>query len=257
MSMPRRTASRRSSGRANAHEIAGLGLGQPGQHAGDHGEHDCLRLADGKPAQRVAVKFHRPRAPWRFRPARTSTSPPWTMPNSARPGFAANAVLERSAHFSDKSMARRASASGQGSLTHSSNCICDVGPEQILNFHRPLGGQAIGRAVDVGLKRHAILVELSELGERHDLKAAGIGQDRPRPIHELMQAAERRDPLRAWPQHQMIGVGEHDIGAERFHPFRMHRLDGGRRADRHEGRRADRSPRRRDEARARVARHGL
>ena len=31
------------------------------------------------------------------------------------------------------------------------------------------------RAVDVGLKRHAILIELSEFGERHDLKPAGIG----------------------------------------------------------------------------------
>src|SRR5208283_1918465 len=67
-----------------------------------------------------------------------------------------------------------------------------------------------------------------------------------------MEAAQRRDPLRAWPQHEMIGIGEHDIGAERSHPFGMHRLDGGSRANRHEGGCADRSPRRRDESRPRI-----
>ena len=107
------------------------------------------------------------------------------------------------------------------------------------------------RAIDVGLKGHAILIQLSEFGERHDLEPAGIGQDRPRPVHEFMQAAERRDPLRARPQHEMIGVGEHDIGAERLYRFGMHRLDGASRADRHEGRRTDRSAGSCDKSRAR------
>ena len=38
-----------------------------------------------------------------------------------------------------------------------------------------------------------------------------------RPVHEGVQAAERRDALGARPQHQMIGVAEHDIGAGRAH----------------------------------------
>ncbi len=108
-------------------------------------------------------------------------------------------------------------------------------------------------AVDVGLERHAVFVELPELGERHDLEAAGIGQDRPRPIHELMQAAQRRDPLGTWPKHQMIGVGEHNVGAEVFDRLRMHRLDGRGRPYRHEGWRADLTARRRDHPRARIA----
>ena len=78
----------------------------------------------------------------------------------------------------------------------------------------------MARAVDMRLEGHAALVELAQLGERHDLEAAGIGEDRPGPVHEVMQAAERGDALGARAQHQMIGVGEHDIGAERIHILR-------------------------------------
>ena len=115
------------------------------------------------------------------------------------------------------------------------------------------GVSSMPRAVDMRPEGHALLVDLAQLGERHHLEAAGIGQDRPRPVHELMQAAERCDALGAGPQHQVIGVGEHDIGAERLHRLRMHRLDRRRRADRHEGGRADLSARRRDRAGARRA----
>ena len=68
-----------------------------------------------------------------------------------------------------------------------------------------------------------------------------------------MQAAERRDALGAGPQHQMIGVAEHDIGAGRAHVVVVHALDRRLRADRHEGWRAHRAVRRRDFAGARGA----
>ena len=38
---------------------------------------------------------------------------------------------------------------------------------------------------------------LRSCAERHDLEAAGIGQDRVRPVHESVQAAERRDAFGA------------------------------------------------------------
>ena len=60
-----------------------------------------------------------------------------------------------------------------------------------------------------------------------------------RPVHEFVQAAERSDPLRAGAQHQVIGVAEHDVGAELAHLLGIHRLDRRGGADRHEGRRAD------------------
>ena len=59
-----------------------------------------------------------------------------------------------------------------------------------------------------------------------------------RPIHELVQSAELRNPFGARPQHEVIGIGEHDVGSERAHFVGAHRLDGGLGPDRHEGGRA-------------------
>ena len=133
----------------------------------------------------------------------------------------------------------------------------DVGAEQALDLHRPLRRQFVARAVDMRLEDDAALVELAQLGEAHHLEAAGIGEDRMRPVHELVQAAELGDALGARRQHQMIGVGEHDVGAERAHLAGIHRLDRRRGADRHEGGRADRPARRRDRPDARGAVDGV
>ena len=38
------------------------------------------------------------------------------------------------------------------------------------------------------------------------------------PIHELVQATERRNAFRTGPQHEVIGVGEHDVGTARAEP---------------------------------------
>ena len=89
--------------------------------------------------------------------------------------------------------------------------------------------------------------------QRHHLEAAGIGQDRQRPVHERVQAAERGDALGARPQHQMVGVAEHDLGAgcrtaSGIRPFTV-----ALRADRHEGRRLHAAMRRDDLAAARGA----
>ena len=40
------------------------------------------------------------------------------------------------------------------------------------------GVSAMRRAVEMRAERHAVLVELAQLGQRHHLEAAGIGQDR-------------------------------------------------------------------------------
>ena len=63
------------------------------------------------------------------------------------------------------------------------------------------------------------------------------------PVKRL-QAAERGDPLGARPQHQMIGVAEHDIGAGVAHLAPVHALHRARGADRHEGRRPHHAMRR-------------
>ena len=76
-----------------------------------------------------------------------------------------------------------------------------------------LGRQHVARAVDVALEGDRLLRHLGDLGQRHDLEAAGVGEDRPLPAHEAVQAAEPRHPLGAGPQHQVVGVAEDDVGA--------------------------------------------
>ena len=115
----------------------------------------------------------------------------------------------------------------------------DVGAEQRLDLDRALGRELDRRAVEVRAEGHALVLDLAQLRQRHHLEAAGIGEDRPRPVHEPMQAAERRDALGAGPQHQVIGVGEHDVGAGLAHlvrcmPFTVAWVPTGMNGDRHQ-----------------------
>ncbi len=129
----------------------------------------------------------------------------------------------------------------------------DVGIEEMLDLDRALGRQAMLAAVEMRAEDDAALVDLAQGGERHHLKAAGIGEDRRRPVHEAVKPALCRDALRARPQHEMIGVAEDDLRAGARNRFRQHRLDGGGGADRHEGRGVDRAMRRRQHAAPRRA----
>ncbi len=93
-------------------------------------------------------------------------------------------------------------------------------------------------------ERHRGLGDLAQLGQRHHLEAAGVGQHGAAPAGEALQAAKRRDALGARPQHQVIGVAEHDVGAGIAHLAPVHALHGAGCADRHEGRCAHHAVRR-------------
>ncbi len=109
------------------------------------------------------------------------------------------------------------------------------------------GVKRMSAAVDMRLERDAGLVELAQFGQRHDLEAARIGEDRVWPLAEAVQAAEFGDALRTGPHHEVVGVPQDDVGPERLHLVRIHGLHGPGRADRHEGRRADGASRRPDQ----------
>ena len=102
-------------------------------------------------------------------------------------------------------------------------------------------------AVQVGLEFDSVLVHFPKLGQRPHLKAAGIGQDRPRPVHEFVQPAQSSNPFRPRAQHQVIGVGENALGAGFGDRVRRHRLDRSGGADGHERWRVD-GPMRRQQA---------
>jgi len=66
----------------------------------------------------------------------------------------------------------------------------------------------------------ALLRQLAQLRQRHHLEAAAVGEDRPRPVHEGVQAAERGDALSPRPEHQVVRVAEHDLRAGTGHRLR-------------------------------------
>ena len=86
-----------------------------------------------------------------------------------------------------------------------------VGVQVVLHLYRTLGRQLDGVAVDRRLEADALLAELAELGQREDLEAAAVGDQRPLPAHELVQAAELGHQLLAGVQ-QTVAV--HVIGQE-------------------------------------------
>jgi hypothetical protein len=113
----------------------------------------------------------------------------------------------------------------------------DVRAKQDLHFDGALRRQLHHRAVEMGTESHAAFAHLPQRRQRHYLEAAGISQDRMGPAHEGVQAAKRRNPFGRRPKHQMVGIGQQNLGARATHVVMVHTLDGGLRADRHEGRR--------------------
>ena len=140
----------------------------------------------------------------------------------------------------------------------------DVGAQRRLDLHRGLGAHELLVAVDVGAEAHALLADLEDaalalvraaaldlLGHRavahgEHLEAAGVGDDRPPPRHELVQAAEVVDQLVARLDEQVERVAEHHLEAERLHLGAVEALHGRAGRERHERRRLDLAVRRKD-----------
>jgi hypothetical protein len=144
----------------------------------------------------------------------------------------------------------------------------DVGAEAGLNLHRDLGreeqlaavaGRAEAGALLGDLDLGAVvafastplhLVRHAPVGERKDLETAGIGDQRPVPVHEPVQVPGGGDPLVPRRVEQVVGVAEDQLVAEPDDLVGVeppHRPLGGQRD---EGRRLDRAVRGRDDARA-------
>ena len=135
----------------------------------------------------------------------------------------------------------------------------NVGAEQELYLDRAFGRQLDLCAVDMGAESDGFFTHLAEFGQRHHLKAAGVREHRSVPTCKLLQTSERCDALRPWPQHEMIGVAEHYIGAGVAHFAPMHALHGACGPHRHESRCSHHAMRRRQPAGARsaVGRHKI
>ena len=118
----------------------------------------------------------------------------------------------------------------------------DVRAEIRLDLHAFLRAHKDFPSVQVGGKIDALLPDFPQTGQREDLKAAGIGQNRPVPGHELMQPSKIVNNLVTGPQMQVVGVGKLHLTADVFQIGRAEgALDGPLSADIHKHRRLDRA----------------
>ena len=114
----------------------------------------------------------------------------------------------------------------------------DVRPELLGDVHVRLGSPGEPATVVVDRAKHDPVVrELHELLVAEDLEAAGVGEDRPVPLHELMKSAELADDVDAGTHGEVIGVGEHDMCPNLLERLREDALDRPLRAHGHEDRR--------------------
>ena len=112
----------------------------------------------------------------------------------------------------------------------------DVGAEVLLNGNGLLGREAMRRAVDVTLERHAVIVDLAGLCQREDLKAARVGEHGAVPLHERMQAAHIAHEFVAGTQVEMIGIAQYECSVDILKMFGRESLDCGLRTNGREDR---------------------
>ncbi len=130
----------------------------------------------------------------------------------------------------------------------------DVRAQLGLDLGGELRREPLRRPVVHRAERDALIVSREDrVLQREDLVAARVGEDRPVPAHEAVQAAELGDHVLARAEVQVVRVAEEDRSADRAQLVGVDGLDGRLGADGHEGRRLDLAVRRVQHARARLA----
>jgi hypothetical protein len=110
----------------------------------------------------------------------------------------------------------------------------DVGPDGSLHLDGPLRRQDMHALVDVAAEGRTGLADGPLGRQREDLVAARVGQDRPAPAHEAVDAAHPAKQLDAGAEHEVVRVGEDDLDADPGQIRRVEPGDGRARAHRHE-----------------------
>ena len=238
-------------GRAHAHQVTRAVVRHLGRDRADHGVHHRRRLADAQAAQRQPVErqlgdLRQVRAAQRHVDAALHDAEAQLAGGARRLDAAARparGARHRRGHDLERRVRRRTLVERHR----------DVAAQQRLDLHRAFGRQPLLGAVEVRAEGRAVLVDGAALAQAEDLEAARVGEDRARPGHEAVQAAELAHALGAGAQRQVVGVAEDDARAQPPDVARRQRLHAGLRADRHEDRRLDRPVRGVQHAGARVA----
>jgi len=94
--------------------------------------------------------------------------------------------------------------------------------------------------IQVRAEEHTFVRDLAQGIQTENLETTGVGENRPRPVHELMQAAKVPDSLEAGAQEKMICVAQDDLSVEIVQQIPgEHGFYGSLGADGHEHRRFD------------------
>ena len=247
--------------RAHAHQVARLVGRQPWCGVAQHAQHLGLGLAHRQAADRVAVEADVGQAGCRLVAQRLEHPTLHDAEQRIRvfQPVECVAAAARPAQRQPHRVGRFALGGWPGRLAaadHIRRALVedhrDVRVQHALDAHRLLGRQQQLVAIDRRGEAHAVLGDLAQRAQREHLEAAGVGQDRPIPAHEAVQAAVLADHVQPWPQPQMEGVAEHDLGADLVQLARRHRLDRAVGAHRHEDRRLHHAVVQRQRAAARL-----
>uniref|UniRef100_A0A182N6C0 Uncharacterized protein n=1 Tax=Anopheles dirus TaxID=7168 RepID=A0A182N6C0_9DIPT len=114
-----------------------------------------------------------------------------------------------------------------------------VRPDRVLDLHAAFRCQHTLATVVRTLEPYALLGDFGQLQQRHHLEATGIGQQRSRPTHELVQTARLFQHVRPGAHSQVVGVAEHYAAVQLEQLLRQYALQRALRSDRHEDRRVD------------------
>src|SRR5436309_2198909 len=115
----------------------------------------------------------------------------------------------------------------------------DVRSELRLHVGRLFRCQRVRRTVEMRPKMRAVLVDGAAGREAEHRIPAAVGEDRPRPAHEAMEAAASGNQIVPGPKREVVGVAEQDLRAERFEIAMRDALHRALRGNRHERRRVD------------------
>jgi hypothetical protein len=96
------------------------------------------------------------------------------------------------------------------------------------------GLKEMRRAVKVRTEGDAFFGDLAQLAQTKDLESARVGQDRPRPAHELVHAAKLANRFHPRPQIKMVGVVQQDLHSQLFEGVLGNAFYAPERAHRHE-----------------------
>ncbi|CRM95883.1 hypothetical protein [Pseudomonas sp. 22 E 5] len=112
----------------------------------------------------------------------------------------------------------------------------NVGTQVPLHLHRLFRPHEYFGAIYRRGEGHALLLDLAHGAQAEHLEAAGIGEDRALPFHEVVQVAVLLDHFRARAQPQVEGIAEDNFGAGGDDVARQHAFYGAVGTDRHERR---------------------